>query len=54
VTGILTDTDAVAGLLHAHGALSFWDYAAAAPYAPLRVAASRPGAGDHSTPGPPG
>ncbi|MEX1281435.1 MAG: aminotransferase class V-fold PLP-dependent enzyme [Acidimicrobiia bacterium] len=32
VTGILTDTVAVASLLHAHGALSFWDYAAAAPY----------------------
>ena len=46
VTGILTDTE-VAALLHAHGALSFWDYAAAAPYVPIRVAASRPGAGDH-------
>jgi selenocysteine lyase/cysteine desulfurase len=32
VTGIKTDTEAVAQLLHAHGALSFWDYAAAAPY----------------------
>jgi selenocysteine lyase/cysteine desulfurase len=47
VTGILTDTSAVAALLHAHGALSFWDYAAAGPYVPIRVAASRPGAGDH-------
>jgi selenocysteine lyase/cysteine desulfurase len=47
VTGILTDTDAVATLLHAHGALSFWDYAAAGPYVPIRVAATRPGAGDH-------
>ena len=47
VTGILTDTSAVAALLHAHGALSFWDYAAAGPYLPIRVAASRPGAGDH-------
>jgi selenocysteine lyase/cysteine desulfurase len=47
VTGILTDTRAVAALLHAHGALSFWDYAAAGPYVPIRVAASRPGAGDH-------
>jgi selenocysteine lyase/cysteine desulfurase len=47
VTGILTDTTAVAALLHAHGALSFWDYAAAGPYVPVRVAASRPGAGDH-------
>ncbi|MFV0259870.1 MAG: aminotransferase class V-fold PLP-dependent enzyme [Acidimicrobiales bacterium] len=32
VTGILTDTVAVAALLHRHDALSFWDYAAAAPY----------------------
>jgi len=47
VTGILTDTGAVAALLHAHGALSFWDYAAAGPYVPIRVAASGPGAGDH-------
>ncbi|MEV0743260.1 aminotransferase class V-fold PLP-dependent enzyme [Streptomyces sp. NPDC050549] len=47
VTGILTDTDRVARLLHAHGALSFWDYAAAAPYIPIRVAESTPGAGDH-------
>jgi selenocysteine lyase/cysteine desulfurase len=46
VTGILTDTSAVAALLHAHGALSFWDYAAAGPYLPIRVAASRPDAGD--------
>ena len=47
VTGILTDTSAVAALLHAHGALSFWDYAAAAPYVPIRVAASAPDAADH-------
>jgi selenocysteine lyase/cysteine desulfurase len=47
VTGILTDTSAVAALLHAHGALSFWDYAAAGPYVPVRVAASGPGADDH-------
>jgi len=46
VTGILTDTSAVASLLHAHGALSFWDYAAAGPYVPIRVAASRPAADD--------
>ena len=47
VTGILTDAGAVARLLHAHGALSFWDYAAAGPYVPIRVSESRPGAGDH-------
>ncbi|WP_439592851.1 aminotransferase class V-fold PLP-dependent enzyme [Microbacterium sp.] len=32
VTGILTDTAGITELLHAHGALAFWDYAAAAPY----------------------
>ena len=35
VTGIRTDTAAVASLLHEHGALSFWDFAAAAPYVPI-------------------
>lgn len=35
VTGIATDTIAVAELLHRHGALSFWDYAGAAPYVEL-------------------
>jgi selenocysteine lyase/cysteine desulfurase len=37
VTGILSDTVTIAELLHEHGALSFWDYAAAAPYVDLRV-----------------
>ncbi|WP_353511133.1 aminotransferase class V-fold PLP-dependent enzyme [Intrasporangium sp.] len=32
VTGILTDTDAISTVLHEHGALAFWDFAAAAPY----------------------
>jgi len=32
VTGITTDVDGIARLLHEHGALSFWDYAAAGPY----------------------
>jgi selenocysteine lyase/cysteine desulfurase len=39
VTGIVTDVPAVSRLLHEHGALSFWDYAAAGPYLPIRVAA---------------
>ena len=38
VTGIMTDTVAVASLLHHHGALSFWDYAAAAPYVDIDMA----------------
>ena len=37
VTGIRTDTAAIAALLHRHGALSFWDFAAAAPYVPIRM-----------------
>ncbi|MFV1999224.1 MAG: aminotransferase class V-fold PLP-dependent enzyme, partial [Acidimicrobiia bacterium] len=32
VTGIISDTHGIATLLHEHGALSFWDFAAAAPY----------------------
>jgi len=32
VTGIITDHRAISALLHRHGALSFWDFAAAAPY----------------------
>ena len=47
VTGQISDTDRISSRLHAHGALAFWDYAAAGPYLPVRVAASRPGAGDH-------
>ena len=47
VTGILSDVDAIAALLHAHGALSFWDYAAAGPYVKIRAGESAPGAGDH-------
>jgi selenocysteine lyase/cysteine desulfurase len=47
VTGILSDTDRVAALLHSHGALSFWDFAAAGPYLPVRVSASAPGRADH-------
>jgi selenocysteine lyase/cysteine desulfurase len=47
VTGIITDVDRVATLLHRHGALSFWDYATAGPYLPIRVGESAPGRGDH-------
>ncbi len=35
VTGIRTQVDEVNRLLHQHGALAFWDYAAAAPYIKL-------------------
>jgi len=37
VTGILSNTKAVSSLLHRHGALSFWDYAAAAPYVHIEM-----------------
>jgi len=46
VTGILSDTSGIAALLHRHGALSFWDFAAAGPYVPIQVGESAPGAGD--------
>jgi len=37
VTGILSDTDRLSALLHRHGALACWDYAAAAPYIDIRI-----------------
>jgi selenocysteine lyase/cysteine desulfurase len=40
VTGIVTDTAAVSSLLHRHGALSFWDCAAAAPYISIEMGAT--------------
>jgi len=42
VTGILSDTRAISVLLHRHGALSFWDFAAAAPYVDIEMAPRRP------------
>ena len=37
VTGIVSDTKAISALLHRHGALSFWDFAAAAPYVDISM-----------------
>ena len=37
VTGIVTDTHRISALLHEHGALSFWDFAAAAPYVEIEM-----------------
>jgi selenocysteine lyase/cysteine desulfurase len=37
VTGIVSDTHAISDLLHRHGALSFWDFAAAAPYVAIEM-----------------
>jgi len=41
VTGILSDTRAISVLLHRHGALSFWDFAAAAPYVEIEMSPHR-------------
>ncbi|HEX3823089.1 MAG TPA: aminotransferase class V-fold PLP-dependent enzyme [Mycobacteriales bacterium] len=38
VTGIVSDTAGIARLLHSYGALSFWDFAAAAPYVEIDMA----------------
>jgi selenocysteine lyase/cysteine desulfurase len=37
VTGIVSDTHGISSLLHRHGALSFWDFAAAAPYVDIEM-----------------
>jgi len=37
VTGILSDVAGISAMLHRHGALAFWDYAAAAPYVALSM-----------------
>ncbi len=37
VTGIVSDTLAITRLLHAHGALALWDFAAAAPYVAIEM-----------------
>jgi selenocysteine lyase/cysteine desulfurase len=37
VTGILSDTSAISTVLHRHGALSLWDFAAAAPYVGIEM-----------------
>jgi selenocysteine lyase/cysteine desulfurase len=42
VTGILSDTRAISVLLHEHGALSFWDFAAAGPYVEIEMEPHRP------------
>jgi selenocysteine lyase/cysteine desulfurase len=44
VTGIVSNTDRVSALLHEHGALSFWDFAAAAPYVNIAMNGTAPAA----------
>lgn len=43
VTGIISDTRAVSELLHHHGALTFWDFAAAAPYVDIDMGSAEEG-----------
>lgn len=43
ITGIITDTVTVSELCHKYGALSFWDYATAAPYLDINMNASDTG-----------
>ena len=45
VTGILSDTDPITVLLHQHGALAFWDFAAAGPYVDIAMDGRRSPAG---------
>ncbi|BDZ55301.1 aminotransferase [Agromyces marinus] len=44
VTGIVSDTARISAMLHAHGALSFWDFAAAAPYVDIEMYHGEPSA----------
>jgi selenocysteine lyase/cysteine desulfurase len=37
VTGIVSDTHGISALLHQHGALAIWDYAAAGPYIDIEM-----------------
>jgi selenocysteine lyase/cysteine desulfurase len=37
VTGIISDTSSIAALLHRYDALSFWDFAASAPYVGIEM-----------------
>ncbi|CUH64848.1 putative cysteine desulfurase [Thalassovita gelatinovora] len=46
VTGVRTDLSAVSRLLHDHGAFCIVDFAAAAPYMPIQLSETHPGAGD--------
>ena len=45
MTGIVTNVEAVSAMLHRHGALAFWDYAAAAPYVEIDMRAKADGPG---------
>jgi len=46
VTGVLSDVRAISILLHRYGALSFWDFAAAAPYVSIEMGPHMAGESD--------
>jgi selenocysteine lyase/cysteine desulfurase len=43
VTGIISPTHEISQILHRHGALSFWDFAASAPYVGIEMGSSTNG-----------
>ncbi|MFB3110164.1 MAG: aminotransferase class V-fold PLP-dependent enzyme [Acidimicrobiia bacterium] len=47
VTGIISDTSAISRLLHQHDALSFWDFAASAPYVGISMGSTKVDDGDY-------
>jgi selenocysteine lyase/cysteine desulfurase len=47
VTGIISPTHAISELLHRHGALSFWDFAASAPYVGIDMGTRADGSLDY-------
>ena len=47
VTGIISDTSAISRLLHKHDALSFWDFAASAPYVGISMGSTKVDDGDY-------
>ncbi|WP_138380733.1 aminotransferase class V-fold PLP-dependent enzyme [Luteithermobacter gelatinilyticus] len=48
VTGVLSEVRAISRILHRHGAMAFWDYAAAAPYVGIDVTGRTDDQGDSS------
>ncbi len=47
VTGIISNTAEISTLLHSHGALSFWDFAASAPYVTIDMGSGTDPSGDY-------
>jgi selenocysteine lyase/cysteine desulfurase len=57
VTGMLSDVGGISAVLHRHGALACWDYAAAGPHVPIRMRTTGSDAvflSPHKFPGGPG